>query len=120
MLKSILFNLKIIIRKYGYKVFLPLLYLLGLVVSILLTLLSYIFPSLIITSSGFMSFGLPLGWLVAIFLSLPGYYIFDVIEKFFLHNPANNITLIGIFLISIMAYYLIGFLIDIIFKILKR
>ena len=120
MLKTTLGKLKSISQKYGFKGLLPLLYLLGLAVSLILTVLSYIFPFLIVWSSGFISLGIPLGWITALFLSWPGYFGFGIIEKILFQNPETILLIIGIFLISIAAYYLIGLMIDLTITVFKN
>lgn len=103
-----------IIRRRGFRLMFPILYLMGLVFAMILTILSYFFPFMIVDMGrgSFVSIGVSAGWMVALLMSLPGYYSLDFLENILSININGPFSLFLIFFISLLSYYLLGLLID--------
>ena len=95
-----------------YKKLLPKLYIFGLVLGLILSLLYTIYPSFVFCSSFFGDdFCTPIGLFLAIILSLPGYLIVGNILPFLPAVPIV-VSLISVLVLSGAIYYFIGLFID--------
>lgn len=105
-------KVKSIIDKKGFKFFLPSVYILGLLISLILALAYIPFRSLVICSSLFgQQFCTPAGIYFASIISLPGYFIAGNL----LNIPAQlkwYFSLIFVLLSTVSFYYLVGLFID--------
>ena len=114
MIRKIVAKLKLVTQKRGLKFILPTSYLIGLLISFILFPLTYIFPFLTVSiSGGWIDFGLPLGLIIALFLSWPGYLAAAIMlapGRIQVHGTA--LLVLMEFLISIFFYYILGLFLD--------
>ena len=95
-----------------YKKLLPKLYVFGLVLGLILSLLYTIYPSLVYCTSFFGDdFCTPVGLFLAIMLSLPGYLIVGNILPFLPTIPIV-VSVISVLVLAGAIYYFIGLFID--------
>lgn len=112
MLKNLLERTKSIINKRGYKVFLPLLYIFGLLFGLFLMFVSPLIQSPEVCSTLFgVEFCTPLGLYIASILSVPGYFIAGNLFPFLKNIPWYS-SLFIVFVITLTLYYSVGLLID--------
>lgn len=94
------------------KKLLPIFYISGLILGLVLTLLYTIYPSLVVCSSLFgEDFCTPAGLFLGGILSLPGYLIVGNVLQFLPAQPIA-LSLIFVLVITAVTYYLLGLLID--------
>lgn len=109
---KILKRVKKFIEKRGYKLFLPLLYISGLFISVILSGLYVVFPSLVFCSSLFgQRFCTLAGVYIASIISLPGYFI----AGYLFNIPPEtkwSVSLIYVIFSSILFYFLLGLILD--------
>lgn len=102
--------------KKDLKILFPQLYFLGLIVSLVVTLLFAIYPSLTICSSIFgEEFCTPTGLFMGMIISIPGYLIVGNVLSFFPAIPLVA-SLFLVLVVTALLYFLAGLLID---KLLK-
>ncbi|MFH1602121.1 MAG: hypothetical protein ABIB61_04150 [Candidatus Shapirobacteria bacterium] len=102
-------KIKLLIQKRGFRFFLPMLYLSGLLLSLILVLLSFIFPFLNI-KGGLLYADLPLGLILGKYLLLPA----GIFIGFFPANTPPGLLISFSFLFPLLAYYLLGLVIDLV------
>lgn len=98
--------------KKDFRILLPKLYIVGLVIGFILTLLYAAFPQLVICNQLFgKEFCTPVGIYLGLFVSLPGYLIAGNVLPATQSLP-SLISFIIVVVTSIFFYFIIGLLID--------